>query len=128
VVVVVSAIFALLQIERPAVGGFATLGRWPWLFSKETLGGGAIANGFILLAYLALRGEGLRLPRVLGWMRLMGQKGLYCFIMHLVFALGASTTGTAMWPMYAQEMLTAATLVALYQLAKHDVVARYLPG
>jgi hypothetical protein len=40
----------------------------------------------------------------------------------------ALTTGTAMWPMYAQEMLTAATLVALYQLAKHDVVARYLPG
>jgi hypothetical protein len=129
VVVVVSVIFLLLQIERPALGGFVTLGRWPWLFSKETLGPArwAIATGFIVLAYLALDKARLRLPAVLGWMNLMGQKGLYCFIMHLVFALAASAIGTVMWPSYAQEILTAATLVALYQLAKHDVLARYLP-
>ncbi len=137
------ALFVLAQLQRSS---FARLGlslrpEWSWLFAKVTWGPGRAAYGvgFLFLAYLGLRrvvrpdALAPSAPRrfaegaVIRPLEMFGRKSLYCFVMHLLFALTASAFSLESYPGWMQETLAVASVVALYAAARRDVLARWVP-
>jgi hypothetical protein len=131
--VVTLAIFMAAQLQR---GVFARFGvTFPpssaWLFAKPTSGPVRTAydGGMFMLAYLALarterstRGRAVR-----EGVEMLGRKSLYCFVVHLAFALPASAFTIQARSSWLQDAATALAILGLYALARRDVGARFLP-
>jgi hypothetical protein len=133
--IVVSALFVLAELQRTA---FARLGgklpeRLEWLFVKQTWAPGrAIYDlGLMLLAYLALRRlAATRRPALeaaTSRLELLGRNSLYCFLVHLPFALLASALRMDARAPWLQELAVAGALVAVYTMARHGLLRRYVP-
>jgi hypothetical protein len=59
---------------------------------------------------------------------LLGRKSLYCFIVHLVFALLLAAANAAIWPRWTQEMLAVGSLALVFELARRNVLATIIPN
>lgn len=140
---IAAALFIAAQLQRSGLSqlGLVLPERLEWLFSKQTWGPGRALYTLVLLglAYAALRQWERRAPHarsVVGRalqgcvhepLRFMGRHSLYCFVMHLPFALLASAAGVEGWPTLFQEAFTAGSVGAVFMLARWQVLAQLLP-
>ena len=58
----------------------------------------------------------------------LGKRSLYSFLVHLPLALLASGIVIESQPRWLQEGAVVAALVIVYQMAKHDILKRYIPN
>jgi hypothetical protein len=124
------ALWALCQ--KPALSRFGV--RLPpeldWLTAKSSWGPlrAVYTCAFLGLGYLVLvRLTSAGKTRGIGWLVLLGRKSLYCFLVHLPFALLASGLLLPAQPLWLQDVAALLTIAIVYVMAKHDVLARYLP-
>ncbi len=85
----------------------------------------AIVPGFYLIR-CCLNHD--KFPGPLRWLATMGQSSLYCFLVHLFFALTFRAMNTWSWPLWSQEILTAGTVVVIYFMARHKSLSRLIPN
>lgn len=119
-------LFTPLHLHSPIFGSR--------LFWKENLGPGLMLYFLlmVIVAYVVIhrllkkKVAWAKIP--LNWLMTLGQQSLYCFLVHLVFALISLTLNAHLWPHLAQELYTAGCLILLYNMAKHRVFSRYIPN
>jgi hypothetical protein len=132
---VVGALFALAQLQRGAFGPHALrlspeLG---YLVEKSNWGPlrALYIVSLLIWTYALLRVLRRRAPalcaRVLSPLDLMGRNSLYCFLLHLVPALLASILLVDDWPTPARELAPLIAIAFVYLMARHAVLARYIP-
>jgi hypothetical protein len=82
-----------------------------WLVSRESLARGAWAS--LLRAFCAA-------------LETIGRNSLYCFVMHLPFALVASAAYASEWSRSAQNLFTLLAIAGVYLLARWQALVRLL--
>ena len=126
-------VFVLAQLQRKVALrlGCHLPKALDWVFAKETWGPGRAAYTVSLLGlgYLGIdwllgpgRGEGARPLEVLG------RRSLYSFLVHLPLALLFSGLGLYFAPIFVQDLAAVLSLVAVYHMARNDVLGRYIPN
>jgi len=140
-VVGMSLLFLGMQLQRRYLHGLGlTLlpAGWNLLFSKATWGPlrAIYTVGFMHFSHLGIRrflraavGSTLRpvkwLSAGLERLQQIGRRSLYCFQLHLLFALAASLLGTRLWSRGSQELVVAGAIGAFFALAKRNVGAAF---
>jgi hypothetical protein len=139
---VTGTIFLYAQLQRDSFGlGISLPESVQWLFAKPTWAPirALYTLGLLFVGYVVLRrylttetqpsaAKAAIVRYLLTPLEFMGQKSLYCFIMHLAFALTATAFATSSWNFWYQELLVLGSIFGLYALAKKRVLARYLPA
>ncbi len=128
------ALFVLSQLQRPSLSSLhllneATDSFW---FNRITHAPGrllafftAIVPCFYLIRYCLNHDK---FPGPLRWLATMGQASLYCFLVHLFFAIAFRAANTWSWPLWSQELLTAGTVITIYFMARYKFLARIIPN
>jgi hypothetical protein len=133
---VFGTIFVFAQLQRPT---FARLGLvWraanPYFWGKLTAAPGQTVYFFAMLviSYWLVRrviaDEGSRAYKLVQPLATIGRYSLYCFLIHLVFALASSAANLSTWPDWIQETLTVAAVIVIYQMAKNRILAKVIPN
>jgi hypothetical protein len=138
---VTGGMFALAQCQRRLLLplGLSLSPEHGWLLSKETWAPlhAVYAVCIIVLGYALMRRwfevaaprnpTLLRLVEVpLGVLETCGKASLYCFVMHLPFALAASAFALVLRPSWQQNLFTLLALLGVYCLARWGVLAKLL--
>jgi hypothetical protein len=119
-------------VQRPAVGrlGLALpphilvmTGKAPWGPLRALYSCAFLALSYLVVDRLYALGRG----RGLDWLGMLGRKSMYCFLVHLPLALLASGLLLPAQPLWIQDLAALLTMAIVYVMAKHDVLARYLP-
>lgn len=133
-ITVMSALFTLAQLQRNVA---ARLGQrlppWTdWLVAKATWGPlrglyllGLMILGYLLLERLRQRGRPFEWLGPVEW---MGQRSLYCFLVHLPIALLASALGLMSAPRWSHEVAAVAVVVTVYVMSRFNILGRFVPG
>ncbi|HZS07962.1 MAG TPA: OpgC domain-containing protein [Blastocatellia bacterium] len=129
-----AALFILAQFQRPSHPSLHLLNDTTdsFWFNRVTHAPGRLVVFFTtiipcyLLVRYCLRNE--KFPGPLRWLATMGRASLYCFIVHLIFAIAFRAINTWSWPLWSQEVLTAGTVVLTWLMARHQVLARVIPN
>jgi hypothetical protein len=130
--VIVAALCLGAFVQRPSFRGLglALPPHLTWATRKEAWGPlrALYTCALLALSYLAVdRLYALGRGRGLDWLSMLGRKSMYCFLVHLPFALLASGLLLPAQPLWFQDLAALLTIAIVYGLAKHDVLARYLP-
>ncbi len=136
-VALVGTVFVLAQLQRGILERFGA--HLPqaadWLFAKETWGPvrAVYVSGLMLLAYLGLSRFRSRLRVAplrftFDSLELIGKNSLYCFFAHLPFALVASAVHFDDLPMVIQQPASIGVIAAVFLMAKHRILWRYIPS
>lgn len=144
----VLVLFLAAQTQRSRLAGLGLKlpASWEWLVSKQTWGPlravytlGILVLGVIAIGALQRRwsSSGARRPdgalqrvgaRGLLAAELLGRQSLRCFILHLPLALAATAVALHRGPWWVLEGAVVLSVVLVYQLARSDVVARFVPN
>lgn len=65
--------------------------------------------------------------RVVEELQRIGGRSLYCFLLHLFFALGASALAVGLWPRWSQELVVPLSLAVFLVMTARNVGARLVP-
>jgi hypothetical protein len=131
-----AVIFVFAQLQRPTFAwlGCAVPAAAPYFWGKLTAAPGQTVYFFVTLvvSYFfvnrMLESGNTCIRTALLQLAGIGRFSLYCFLVHVAIALGASAVDIQLWPLWTQETLTLLAVYAIYAMAKNQVLARYIPN
>ena len=132
----VFVLFVIAQLQRnilKPLGGHLP-DRWGWLLAHDRWAPleAIYAVGLLFVGHLALQrlfqGNIPIFVKGAAMLETLGKRSLYSFLVHLPLALLASGIVIESQPRWLQEGAVVAALVIVYQMAKHDVLKRYIPN
>jgi hypothetical protein len=143
VAIVAGALFIAAQFQRRSLRwvGLVLPAQLGFLIQKVTWGP---IRALYSVCLIAVAHEGIRRfleyssrvpPRrllvraplyVLQELERIGRRSLYCFLLHLVFALAASAAAVTLWPHWSQELLVIVTIVLFLELTRRNVAAKWV--
>jgi hypothetical protein len=129
-------IFVFAQLQRPT---FAWLGcsvpaAAPFFWGKLTAAPGQTVYFFVTLVVgyffvnKMLESGHSHIRKALIQLEGIGRFSLYCFLIHIAIAVGASAVESQSWPLWTQEILTLLAVCAVCMMVKYQVLARYIPN
>ncbi len=134
---VFAVVFVVAQLQRPTLARLGMAlppGTESFFVGKETCKFGQLSYCLLFLgvAYLVvrayLRRTGGAMGRGLTALATVGRYSLYCFLAHLTFGLTARALSGVHIPDPILEVWDLVAIACVYLLAKHQVLAKYIPN
>jgi hypothetical protein len=128
-----AVMFVWAQLHRDAFARFRPSADLPyWLYLKETHGPvmALYFLSFLALGYLFIQAWQKRgfFTKPIEWFSTIGRYSLYCFLLHLVFALTAQALQVDVKKGIMMEVTAVLSVAAIFLMAKYRVLGRIIPN
>jgi hypothetical protein len=131
-----ASIFVFAQLQRPTLAwlGLAVPSAGPLFWGKLTAAPGQTVYfiATLIVSYWVVRrvqqGANPRLLKLFEPLETIGRYSLYCFLVHLAFALTARAVDLDDRSLWLQEIVAIGSVIAVYAMAKYRVLANIIPN
>jgi hypothetical protein len=132
-IVLFTSMFLWVQLHRSIFAKFHPGPDLPkWFYAKEVHGPFLFLYflTFLVLAYLLIQFLQNRnlLRKPIEWLSTIGRYSLYCFLLHLIFALTAQALQVDVKKGIMMEAVAVLSVAAIFLMAKYRVLGRIIPN